>query len=115
MVFAIRRSKLDDGLASSFPDGVTAESGNRTNICASGAAPHECVCHWTVDGVSAIRSDRAADNDQLRYHGGIPSAPDLLGQLEFIDRDESANCDSRKPFESVRLIPLRVSGPIVLG
>ncbi len=78
MVPAIRRVYLDDGLASSLPHDFAAEHRARTNDCASGAATDEYLCDGIVDGVSAIRSDRAADNDQFRSNGRVPAVQRLF-------------------------------------
>src|SRR5208337_770840 len=78
MVSPLSGRKLDDGLASPFPYDVAAERRPRANDCASGAAADESFRDGTVDGVSAIRPDRAADNDQFRVDDRLSGTKRLV-------------------------------------
>src|SRR5271167_4398026 len=78
MVPAICGRKLDDGMASSLPHDVAVEHRAWTNGGASRAAAHEYLCYGTVDGVSAICTDRASDDDQLRSDGRLSTVQTLV-------------------------------------
>ncbi len=81
MVLTIRGGHLDACLAATFSHYVAAEYRDRPDIRSSRAASDELVCYRTVDGVSAVRSDRAADDDQLWHHCSISPTSILLGSL----------------------------------
>ena len=82
MVPAVRGSDLDTGLASTFSDDVAAQHRDRSNARSTGTAANEPVCYRAMDGLSAVRSDRAADNDKLWHHCSVSSTSNVLGSLD---------------------------------
>jgi hypothetical protein len=74
MVSQIGGGRLDNGLASPLTNNAAAEPGNWSNPDISRAASDELFCGRAVDGVSAVRSDRASDDDKLWDDGRIPTA-----------------------------------------
>jgi len=73
---------LDTCLASTFSDDVATQHRDRPNARSTGTAANELVCYRAVDGLSAVRSDRAADNDKLWHHCSVSSTSNVLGSLD---------------------------------
>lgn len=65
----------------SLPLFTTALHRDRPNVGSPRTAPDEHVCYRTVDGVSAIRSVRATDNNKLWHYCSFASTSILLGPL----------------------------------
>ena len=91
MVPAIGGGQLDYRLAPSFAHHVAAQPRARAHLGASWATSDESICYRAMDGLQAIRSGSAADDNKLRYHGGISAAAKLLGQLEFNEPDDQSS------------------------
>jgi len=82
---------MDACVAATLSDYVAAEYRDRPNDRSSGAAPDEPVCYRTVDGVSAVCSDLAADDDKLWHYCSISPASILLGSLDSSAEGTVAN------------------------
>src|SRR5208282_3804574 len=82
MVPSVSGGQLDDWLASPLSDHATAQRRTRPDAGSSGLAADELVHYRPVDGLSAVRPNRAPNNHQFRNHCRVSAVPFLLGQLE---------------------------------
>jgi len=87
MVSAVGGGQLDNGVAPSFAHHAADQPRARPHVGASRTTADESVSHRAMDGLQAIRTDSASDDNKLRYHGGISPTAILLGQLGFIHRN----------------------------